>query len=92
MLFQIIDVGRCFAIDLNKIDLIQMEDSDEMGTPDRYNICFYTIGMDGPKASYNITKMKLEQQMELFSVLCEAKNKLMYNLTHEPEKYIYLIS
>lgn len=73
MFFQIIAVGRCFGIDLNSIDVVQMEDSGDLEDSSRYSICFYKIGVDSPSAVYNLKGLPLTTQMELFDSIALAK-------------------
>lgn len=82
MLFQIESMDQCFAIDLAKIDLIQIEDSGVLGAKDRFALCFYQLGLENA-AEYNITRMSIEQQLHLFNAVCEYKRAPL-----PPHKYI----
>jgi hypothetical protein len=72
MLFQIISSDKCFAIDLTKIDIIQIEDSGVLGAEDRYALCFYVLGQE-MAAEYSLKRLTLEQRHALFEQVCKYK-------------------
>jgi len=72
VLFQIKSYKACLAIDLSKVDFIQIEDSDELGDDNRYAICFYQFGIEDC-ASFNIGKLSIDDRIKLFETICAAK-------------------
>jgi len=54
-------------LDMNKIDVVKLDDSNELGAHDRYTLSFYSTNAADPAVVYNVTEYTSESQLELIS-------------------------
>jgi hypothetical protein len=65
MLFQIVSANNHLIIRLDKIDVVRMDIGDEFVC----KLYFYPIDQENPIVEYDVTKLTLDQRLELLDMI-----------------------
>lgn len=80
MFYKIIGAKECIAFDLQRIDVIRLEEDEEF----HVYLKMYIAINETPIFTYDVTKLTIDQRLELF-------NSIVAALNHEVTTYEYKI-